>query len=118
VRGERILLVQVFLNLIFNAMDAVAEVPMSERVVKISCRIQAEGEWVEVSVQDRGPGVDPGLVEKIFDYYYTTKKQGLGLGLAISKYIIKEHNGSIEVTATGERGACFTVRLPAQNGTS
>jgi signal transduction histidine kinase len=69
-------------------------------------------EFVEVSIQDQGPGVPAELREKIFEKFYTTKKEGLGLGLAFSRAYIEEHGGKLWCEANGETGGDFRYTLP------
>ena len=114
VYADRILLQQVFLNLVFNAMDAVAEVPMSNRFVTLRCEILTDNRMVDFTVCDEGKGVDPAELETIFEFFHTTKEDGLGLGLAISRAILKDHLGDLSVENLETGGACFHVRLPLQ----
>ncbi len=114
VYADRILLQQVFLNLVFNAMDAVAEVPMSNRFVTLRCEVLTENRLVDFTVCDEGKGVDPAEMETIFEFFHTTKEEGLGLGLAISRAILKDHLGDLIVENLETGGACFHVRLPLQ----
>ncbi|MEM1022269.1 MAG: ATP-binding protein [Myxococcota bacterium] len=106
-RVDRDQMVQVLHNLVINGLQAS---PDSERI-RLSLR--ARGAWVELAVEDRGPGIDQSDVHKIFEPYFTTKTQGTGLGLAIAKKIILQHEGSIHVEAGSKGGARFVVRLPA-----
>ncbi len=105
---------QVFLNLISNAIDAMpdgGELRVSVRAVE---RTSGESmRVVEAYVQDNGPGVSPELRRRIFDPLYTTKRKGAGIGLALTKRIVEDHNGTIEVSAVGGGGCRFTVSLPA-----
>ncbi|MGZ0707445.1 ATP-binding protein [Coraliomargarita sp. W4R53] len=112
VMGERVLLVQVLLNLIFNAMDAVESLPVSRRVVSIDCHVFSSKGELCLTVADQGPGISPDQVDELFDFYYSTKTKGMGLGLAISKYIIEEHKGRISVQNLESGGACFYIHLP------
>jgi C4-dicarboxylate-specific signal transduction histidine kinase len=110
--GDRVLLTQVFLNLIFNAMDAVAEVPLSRRIVTLGYEILPEERMIEFSVTDRGSGIEPSERESIFEFFHTTKEEGLGIGLAISRAIVTDHSGSLSVENPDEGGARFRVKLP------
>jgi signal transduction histidine kinase len=71
-----------------------------------------ESKHVVISVQDSGPGIDPGSVDHLFEPFYTTKPQGLGMGLAISRSIIETHGGRLGITANAPRGAVFQFVLP------
>jgi PAS domain S-box-containing protein len=110
--GERVMLVQVLLNLIFNAMDAVEMFPASQRVVTIDRTISLEARELCLSVSDHGPGIPPSEIGELFEFYYSTKQKGMGLGLAISRYIIEDHKGRISVENLEAGGACFYIRLP------
>ncbi len=112
VRGDANSLEQVFVNLICNAMDAVADCP-DPRVSVIAC---VEADIITVMVRDNGPGVAPEIASRIFEPFFTTKPRrvGLGLGLAIVHEIIADHGGTI-CLGKPERGAEFIVRLPAES---
>ena len=101
---------QVLLNLIVNAMDAMAELPASERHVQVRTR-QFEGA-VEVAVRDGGAGVPPDRLERLFEAFFTTKPGGLGLGLAIARSIVEAHQGQIWAENHADRGVTFHVSLP------
>ncbi|MCB9595581.1 MAG: HAMP domain-containing protein [Sandaracinaceae bacterium] len=100
-------------NLVRNAVHAVtAAAPEGGGRVIVATR--AEGSTAIVEVRDDGPGIDAEDRERVFDPYFTTKSEGTGLGLAIVKKVVLEHDGSIECVAAPEGGACFRIRLPAQ----
>ena len=102
----------VLLNLLRNALEALADVPADEREVVIHTSLTGENE-VELCLCDTGPGVSPETAERMFDPYFTTKAAGTGLGLSISTTIIGAHNGTLSHGHNTPRGACFFVRLPA-----
>jgi C4-dicarboxylate-specific signal transduction histidine kinase len=108
--GNPIQLEQVFINLLTNARDAVADSP--RKAIRISGSIGSAG--VEVALTDTGPGIPPGLERRIFDPFFTTKEvgKGTGLGLSITYGIIKEHGGTISVVSPPGAGATFLIRLP------
>ena len=108
--GNPIQLEQVFINLLTNARDAVADSP--RKAIRISDSVGAEG--VEVALTDTGPGIPPGLEQRIFDPFFTTKEvgKGTGLGLSITYGIVKEHGGTISVTSRPGEGATFLLHLP------
>jgi C4-dicarboxylate-specific signal transduction histidine kinase len=112
VRGDRIQLQQVFLNLIINAADAVAAVAPDER--RIAIDIKGSGDQVRVSVIDHGHGIPADRMSKLFEPFYTTKPpgRGTGLGLSICYGIVAEHGGRIEVDSTPQKGSTFRVLLP------
>jgi signal transduction histidine kinase len=109
--GDRVQLQQVFLNLIMNAMDAMASVPASERTLSISTRSRESGN-VEVSITDRGPGMSPDQLKSVFEPFFTTKEHGLGLGLAICWRIIRSHNGKLTISNAGGGGVRAVLSLP------
>ena len=112
VQGDRIQLQQVILNLFINAFDAVTEKPPGERQVYI--RTWSEDSAVYASVADSGSGISDGKIESVFKPFFTTKSQGLGMGLSISRSIINRHSGRIWVeNNTSGRGATFYICLPA-----
>jgi PAS domain S-box-containing protein len=114
VAGDRIRLEQVFLNLITNARQAMAEEEQRELTIT-SCREEQDNRaWVTVSIKDTGKGFEPQDKEKLFRPFYSTKKagQGTGLGLSISLSIINDHNGIITAQNSPGQGATFFIRLP------
>jgi signal transduction histidine kinase len=104
----------VFVNLLLNAVDAMEEVGGT---LTVSTR-QLEDGMVEVQVMDSGKGIPEEHIDKIFTPFFTTKwpKKGTGLGLPISKRIIKNHQGMITVESQVGKGTCFTIRLPSGSG--
>lgn len=111
VMGDRVQLQQVILNLAMNAIESMASVTDRTRSLLISTRIEETGK-VLVSVSDTGVGIDTNQAEAIFDAFYTTKPEGLGLGLAISRSIIESHGGRLWVEANPGPGATFHFTLP------
>jgi C4-dicarboxylate-specific signal transduction histidine kinase len=109
VHGDRIQLEQVLLNLLRNAIDAMAEVPRRELSVRIA---RSHGNAVEVSVSDTGHGMPPLVAERAFDPFFSTKPGGLGMGLSISRSIIDVHQGRLTVTANAAGGVTFRIVLP------
>jgi len=106
---------QVLLNLIMNALDAVEQLPLSERRVVISSRSD-KGDVAEVSVRDFGIGLPKDRPDKVFDHFFTTKQKGMGMGLAIVRSIVEAHGGTITAENAPDRGARMVVRLPAARG--
>lgn len=110
---------QVFQNLAINAVQAIpqgGEVMLSGDVVEISCESGlpiADGRYICITVADDGPGIPPDALPSIFNPFFTTRKEGSGLGLATSYAIIKKHGGHIEAMASREGGASFVIYLPA-----
>ncbi len=115
VRGDRIHLQQVLLNLLINGMDALAEVAASGRSVTVRARRDGDG-LVEVAVSDNGPGIPADKLGHLFEPFFTTKAQGMGLGLPISKTIIDAHGGKLWAENNAERGATFRFTLPMAKG--
>jgi signal transduction histidine kinase len=116
VAGDRVHLSQVLLNLIMNGMDATQGSAALTKRVLIEARPQEEGR-VEVAVTDSGPGVPAGLIDKVFDPFYTTKSGGLGMGLPISRTIIEAHGGKLWAEqAPGGRGLTFRFTLALAQG--
>jgi len=111
-QGDRVELQQVMLNLIINACEAMSGAEPGSRSLTVRSRT-AEG-GVQVSFIDRGPGFPAGQHEKLFEPFYTTKPQGLGLGLSISRSIVAAHGGRLWGSATPGRGASFHIFLPAR----
>ena len=116
VMANAIRLEQVFMNLLTNARDALAET--QNKVIKIGSRIESGS--VVVAFEDTGPGVPPELAHRIFDPFFTTKDVGAGTGLALSiAYgIVKDHEGSIRLDNRPGEGATFVIELPLARGES
>jgi signal transduction histidine kinase/GAF domain-containing protein len=106
---------QVLLNLIINALDAVEQLPPSERRVIISTRSD-KGDVTEVSVRDFGIGLPKDRPDKVFDHFFSTKQKGMGMGLPIVRSIVEAHGGTIIAENAPDRGARMVVRLPAARG--
>jgi PAS domain S-box-containing protein len=109
--GDRIQLEQVILNLIINAVEAMGGTNDGPRELLIGSQ-KSESKGVTVSVEDSGPGLNPESLGHLFTAFYTTKPQGMGMGLAISRSIIEAHGGRLWATANDERGATFQFTLP------
>lgn len=110
VTGDRVQLQQVVLNLVTNALDAMAQVPVGQRVLAVSSVVTDAG--VEVAVRDHGAGIDADVLARIFDPFFTTKSAGLGMGLAICRSIIETHGGTLDAQPCDAGGSVFTFRLP------
>jgi signal transduction histidine kinase len=115
IEGDRVQLQQVLLNLVVNAIQAMATIADGPRDLLITTA-PAESNVVLVRVADSGPGLAPQRLERVFDPYYTTKPEGLGMGLTICRSIIDAHNGRLWASANQPRGAVFQFTLPAEPG--
>jgi PAS domain S-box-containing protein len=113
--GDRVQLQQVLLNLVMNGMDAMNRVEEQKRLLVISGRRDAYDGWpaVTISVQDFGIGLKTEEMERLFDAFYTTKPEGMGMGLAISRSIVEEHGGRLWTEPNQGPGATFLFSLPA-----
>jgi PAS domain S-box-containing protein len=111
VQGDRVQLQQVLLNLIINAIEAMHDAGEAERELLISTRNEPDG--VSVEVRDSGQGFAPAVLERVFEAFYTTKPDGLGLGLSICRSIIEAHNGRLWASPNVPRGAIFGFTVPA-----
>jgi len=101
---------QLVLNLIRNALEALAETANKPREVRVRTRRADDG--VEITICDSGPGLSPAIVPRLFEPFCTSKPAGTGLGLAISRTIARRHQGALDYRPNLPRGACFTLRLP------
>jgi two-component system, LuxR family, sensor kinase FixL len=108
---------QVLLNLIMNALDAVAALPPAERRIIVTTR-SLSGDSAEVAVRDFGTGLPKDRPQKVFDHFFSTKQTGMGMGLTIVRSIIEMHGGTISAENAPDRGARFFFRLPAARGDS
>jgi PAS domain S-box-containing protein len=115
IEGDRVQLQQVLLNLVVNAIQAMATIADGAGDLLITTA-PAESDSVLVRVADSGPGLDPQMLEHVFDPYYTTKPHGMGMGLAICRSIIEAHNGRLWASANEPSGAVFQFTLPADPG--
>ena len=108
--GDRVQLQQVLLNLVLNACEAMADCASSERQLFIASKLEKSA--VQVSVTDRGGGIPEKKIEQVFERFFTTKKEGMGLGLSICRSIIDAHEGKIWATNNADCGATFYLSLP------
>jgi C4-dicarboxylate-specific signal transduction histidine kinase len=113
VRGDRVQLQQVLLNLIVNAIESMSAVNEGQRELLISSAINA-ADSVLVAVRDSGPGLTPEGFDRAFQAFHTTKPDGMGVGLSISRRIVEAHGGRLWATANAPRGATFQFTLPAR----
>jgi len=111
VQGDRVQLQQVVLNLILNAVEAMNRTTAGPHVLTIRS-VKNDAKGLLLSVVDTGPGLSPKSLDRIFDAFYTTKPDGMGMGLTISRSIVEAHGGRIWATANLPRGAAFQISLP------
>ncbi|PYJ92401.1 MAG: histidine kinase, partial [Verrucomicrobia bacterium] len=109
--GDPVQLLQVLLNLTINAFEAMSAVRPNARRIVIRAGRNGNGD-ILVSVRDSGPGFPSGMVEQLFEPFFSTKSEGTGMGLAISRSIIEAHGGTLSGENCDDGGACFTVCLP------
>jgi two-component system, LuxR family, sensor kinase FixL len=112
VLGDRVQLQQVIINLVMNGMDAMASVTGRPRELVIRAN-RHEGEQVLIEVRDSGVGIEPQLIDNLFNAFFTTKANGMGMGLSISRSIIEAHGGRIWATRNSGAGATFHFTLPS-----
>jgi PAS domain S-box-containing protein len=110
--GEKVRIEQVMLNLLLNAMDTLKEVEQDKRDILMRVALSKD-DMVDISVTDSGPGIPPDLMERIFENFFSTKSEGMGLGLALSRSIAESHGGKLLAENLPGGGACFHLILPA-----
>jgi C4-dicarboxylate-specific signal transduction histidine kinase len=115
VRGDKVHLSQVLINLVVNAMDALADAPAARRRVALRAQNGTPG-WIEFSVTDSGPGISPEAMTRIFEPFFTTKASGMGMGLSVSRTIVEAHGGRLSAENLADRGALFRFMLPVLQG--
>jgi signal transduction histidine kinase len=117
VTGDRVQLQQVVLNLMRNAADAMSEVEDRQRLLVIRTE-RADRDGVRLAVRDVGVGLNPETVARVFDAFYTTKNDGMGIGLSISRSIVERHGGRLWAASNDGPGATFTFSIPYAAGNS
>lgn len=110
VSADPTMIEQVMINLLRNAVEAMSDTPAEERRIDVSVR--GEGDRVVVRVIDRGPGIPPESMEMLFTPFFTTKPDGMGMGMAICRSIIEFHHGRLEARNSADGGAEITFTLP------
>jgi signal transduction histidine kinase len=108
--GDRIQLQQVILNLVVNGIDAMRDTPSDHRIIAI--RTSRVEKPAQLSVSDRGPGIPEDKLKEVFEPFFTSKAEGMGMGLSIARTIIEAHRGLISARNRDHGGASFRIRLP------
>ena len=108
--GDRIQLQQVILNLVVNGIDAMKDTPSENRIISI--RTSRVEKFAQLSVSDRGPGIPEDKLKEVFEPFFTSKAEGMGMGLSIARTIIEAHHGLISAKNRDHGGATFRIRLP------
>jgi signal transduction histidine kinase len=111
VAGDRIQLQQVMVNLLLNSIQAIDQSGASDRHIRIAIRAE-EGDWLTFSIRDSGSGIADADLDRLFESFFTTKKTGMGIGLAICRSIVMAHGGSIAGSNDPAGGAHFRFALP------
>ncbi len=114
--GDGVLLKQALINIVRNAVEAIAEADSAMRVVKVDARRDDLNDSVVITVSDSGPGVSPQLREKVFEPFSTTKRDGLGMGLHICRSAVEAHGGTLTYESGCDGGAVFRMSLPGGAG--
>jgi PAS domain S-box-containing protein len=112
VLGDRVQLQQVLINLVINGIQAMADVGANPRELLIESH-RDNDEHLVVAVQDCGPGIDPANADRLFDAFFTTKSNGMGMGLSICRSIIEDHGGRVWASSNAGHGATFQFSLPS-----
>jgi len=110
--GDRVQLQQVILNFILNAAEAMEEVDERSRELAIVTALEPDG-LIRVAVRDRGAGVDPATMDKLFSPFFTTKESGMGIGLAVCRAIVENHKGKLWAENNDGPGATFCFSVPS-----
>ena len=111
--GDRIQLQQVILNLVMNGIDAMRDTPTENRIISIrTARVE---NFAQLSVSDRGSGIPEDKLKEVFEPFFTSKAEGMGMGLSIARTIIEAHHGLISAKNRDHGGATFRIRLPLCN---
>ena len=113
VMADRVQLQQVVMNLVTNAMDAMEPIVDRQKLLRVESAIK-DGDIVVVAIEDTGTGIDADKVDRLFDTFFTTKPNGMGMGLSICRSIIEAHNGRLGVSAGAQYGSVFRFELPTK----
>jgi signal transduction histidine kinase len=113
VTGHRGQLREVFVNIVQNAIDALATMTDRPRTLRIRTLFR-DRDRISITIEDSGPGIEPGRLAGLFNAFVTTKTRGMGLGLGICQMIVDRHNGRLSVSSELGKGTLFEVALPAE----
>ena len=108
--GDRVQLQQVILNLVVNGIDAMKDTPAENRTISI--RTSRVENFAQLTVSDRGHGIPEDKLKEVFEPFYTSKAEGMGMGLSIARTIVEAHNGELSAKNRDHGGASFRIRLP------
>ena len=111
--ADRVQLQQVVMNLVTNAMDAMEPIVDRQKLLRVESAIK-DGDIVVVAIEDSGTGIDADKVDRLFDTFFTTKPNGMGMGLSICRSIIEAHNGRLGVSEGAQYGSVFRFELPTK----
>jgi len=117
VMANRLQVEKVLINLVENSIEAMRDAGIDTHAIAVSVRTSADAAMAQVTVSDKGPGIDRETLRRIFDPFFTTKPKGLGMGLAISRTIIEAHGGQLWVDSESNTGATFHFTLPFAEST-
>jgi len=110
--ADAVLIEQVVINLVRNASDALTERHGGERLIDVRSTLSADGRFVRLDVSDNGPGLQGRRIETLCAPFYSTKAEGMGMGLAICRSIVEAHHGVLDASEAAGGGACFSISLP------
>jgi C4-dicarboxylate-specific signal transduction histidine kinase len=110
VKGDPVLLQQVMVNVLMNAIEAMAETPPDRRRIQVHQQVERHG--VTISIRDAGTGLPASIDGQLFEPFVTTKTNGIGIGLTIAKAIVDSHGGSLDAHNNPDGGATFAMTLP------
>jgi two-component system sensor histidine kinase DctS len=108
--GDPILIEQILLNLLRNALDAMRTTPPEQRAIEIG--LDKADSYASLDIADHGSGIDPAVADKLFDPLFSTKPEGMGMGLAICRSVVESHRGRLSFAANPGRGTVFRLLLP------
>ena len=111
--ADRVQLQQMVMNLVINAMDAMEPIADRPKLLRVKSSI-GDGDIVVVAIEDTGTGIDADKVDRVFDALFTTKPNGMGMGLSICRSIIEAHNGRLGVSPGAQYGSVFRFELPTK----